>query len=155
MDDTQKTQQNATPVSDQPQFQPTVTPVTSIPQEPAPQPISNPSREAGPAKSPLSSETLASLSTPEMVISPEMQKEMGAEVVSEAPKLTPEDAKAGIVHAKESTPVSTTPASTIVLPMTQQKAQQTVKMHKKVKDSLFWFAMLVLRQWQIAKKKKK
>lgn len=115
-------------------------------------PVSAPSRESGPAIL-TSPESLIAPSTPEIQVSPELQKETGAEAVSETPQLTLEDAKAGIVHAKESTPVSTTPSSTITLPMTQQQAQQTIKLHKKVKDSLFWFAMLVMRQWQIANKK--
>lgn len=152
MDDSQKTQQNSTNVADQSQVQ---VPSVPLPQpEPVNYPISSPSRESGPA-SPISSESLASLSTPEMIISPELHKETGAEAVSEAPTLTPEDAQAGIVHAKESTPVSVIPQETIVLPMTQPQAQQTVKIHKKVKDSLFWFAMLILRQWQVAQKKGK
>ncbi|HSW88535.1 MAG TPA: hypothetical protein VLG12_05225 [Candidatus Saccharimonadales bacterium] len=159
MDDSQKIQQN-TPQSDD-QTQQIVTPVTTVSQQPSEKkeettpvsPVSSPSKEGGPTPS-ITSESLISASTPEMEISPTLHTETGAEAVSETPILTPEDAKAGIVHAKESTPVSTA-AATIVLPMTQQQAQQTVKIHKKVKDSLLWFAMLIMRQWQIAQKNKK
>ncbi len=116
-------------------------------------PVSIHSKEGGPSL-PTSHETLLRASMPELEISPDLKKE-GVEVVTETPKLMPEDAAAGIVHAKESVPVSTTPTATIVLPMTQQQAQQTVKIHKKVKDSLFWFAMLIARQWKVAEKQKK
>lgn len=161
MDDPQQTQPITTPADQSQPVAPSVgTPVQNpvkndgsiqtIPQSP----VSAPSRESGPTIS-TSPEALISPSTPEIKVSPELHKETGVEAVSEAPQLTPEDTKAGIVHAKESTPVATTPSSTIVLPMTQPQAQQTVKLHKKVKDSLFWFAMLVMRQWQIAQRHKK
>ncbi len=117
------------------------------------EPVGLPSKEGAPSV-PMP-EKLVSPSVPEVEISSELHAETGAEAVSEIPKLTPEDTQAGIVHAKESVPVLTAPAATIVLPMTQQQAQQTVKLHKKIKDSLFWLAMLVMRQWQIEEKHKK
>ncbi|HSW96658.1 MAG TPA: hypothetical protein VLF89_02415 [Candidatus Saccharimonadales bacterium] len=158
MDDSQKIQQNTTPVNDQTQQMP----VASEPMQPSEKKeeithsthISSASKEGGPAVVLPSSESLISPSMKEVEISSE-EKDAGVEVISEPLALTPEDIKAGVVHAKESTPVSTTPTATIVLPMTQQQAQQTVKIHKKVKDSLFWFAMLILRQWQVAQKRKK
>jgi hypothetical protein len=116
-------------------------------------PVSAPSKEGGPAVA--MPEKLVMPSMPDIEVSPDLQKETGMEVKSESPQLTPEDAKAGIVHAKESVPVSIASAATIVLPMTQQQAQQTVQLHKKVRDSFFWFAMLIMRQWQIAQKDKK
>lgn len=116
------------------------------------EPISAPSKESGPAQ--VTSEKLVVPSQEKMQVSSELQ-EIGIEAKDDMPKLTPEDAQAGIVHAKEATPVVMTDQPSIQLPMSQQQAQQTVKMHKKVKDSLFWFAMLILRQWQIALKNKK
>lgn len=160
MDDSQKIQQNTYQTGDQTQvISPPVAATTPQPGEkkdeniPA-SPVGSPSKEGGPASF-ITSESLLSASTPEMEISPKMHTETGVEAVSESPILTPEDTKAGIIHAKESTPVSPAAATTIVLPMTQPQAQQTVKIHKKVKDSLFWFAMLIMRQWQIAQKNKK
>jgi len=100
------------------------------------------------------SEAGVSASVPEIEISPELHQETGVEAVHETPQLTPADTQVGIQHAKESVPVSVASAGTITLPMTQQQAQQTVKSHKKVKDSLFWLAMLIMRQWQLAQKKK-
>ena len=116
-------------------------------------PVGAPSKEGGPAV-PVTSEKLVVPSLEKVEVSPEL-KEIGVEAKSEVPELTPEDAQAGIVHAKESTPVVISEEPSIKLPMSQQQAQQTVKMHKKIKDSLFWFAMLILRQWQMAEKNKK
>lgn len=159
MDDSQQTQQKTSVITQDQQNLPQnqTTSQQASPQDrkehiPA-TPISAPSKEGGPAFSESTEESIKA-SSPEMEISPELQHEIGAEVNTETPTLTPADANAGIVHAKESVPVSTTPTSAIVLPMSQQQAQQTVKVHKKVKDSLFWLAMLIMRQWQVAQKSK-
>jgi hypothetical protein len=151
MDDSQQSQQPTDPAY-QSQSNQAVSPQPSDKKEEISVPVSAPSKEGGPAIS--IPEKFVAPSVPEMEVSPDLQKETGIESKTETPQLTPEDAKAGIVHAKESVPVSVTPTATIVLPMTQQQSQQTVKLHKKVKDSLFWFAMLVMRQWQIAQKDK-
>lgn len=116
-------------------------------------PVSAPSKEGGPA-APVSTEKLVVPSLEKVEVAPEL-KEIGVEAKDEVPELTPEDAQAGIVHAKESTPVVVAEEPSIKLPMSQQQAQQIVKLHKKVKDSLFWFAMLILRQWQISERKRK
>lgn len=85
-------------------------------------------------------------------IIPQEVQQVGVEAVSEQVKLTQEHLKAGLTHAKESTPVSTEPTALIQFPMTAQQVQQTVQ-RSKVSDSVLWFALLILRQMKIAHQK--
>src|SRR5579859_538443 len=136
MDDSQKTQQQThftdqTQVTSSPITDDVTQNVSSQPTEKKEEtplaPVSAPSKEGGPSLV-SKPETLIISSMPEMEVSPDLQKETGAEAVTEVPQLTPEDTQAGIVHAKESTPVSIPSTATIILPMTQQQSQQTVKL---------------------------
>ncbi|MFH1186599.1 MAG: hypothetical protein V1697_00305 [Candidatus Levyibacteriota bacterium] len=96
------------------------------------------------------SEPLVLSSEKEPELHPEV-KTAGVEIVSEAPKLTKEDAEAGITYAKEATPVETEPSGKVQLPMTEQKAEETLKMHKKIAESIRWLALSVLRQIKMMK----
>lgn len=60
----------------------------------------------------------------------------------------PEDAKkAGLEHAGEDTPMSVSSAGNIVLPMTFEDAMLTRKKYKW-KDSIAWFAALIIYHWK-------
>lgn len=71
--------------------------------------------------------------------------EAGVEKVSEMP-INSDHEKAGIKLAKESVPVKTSPSGIVRLPLTTKQAKSILKAHKKVTDSILWFAILVLRQ---------
>jgi len=141
MDDSQNTQQNN-------QGQPVISSLQDLSRSIPASPISVPYREGDPGI-PLP-EKLISRSLPES--SPESHKETGIDATKETPRLTPADVSTGIVHARESTSVISHNQPTVQLPMTKQQAQQTMKLHK-LKDSLFWLAMLILKQWQISGRK--
>lgn len=91
-------------------------------------------------------------SEPEPVLSQEV-KSAGVENVSEMPRLTNEDAKAGIQLAKEAVPPATEPTGIVELPMTEQEAKKVIKLHKKLADSLYWLGVEVLRQFRIIHQK--
>lgn len=115
-------------------------------------PVSTPvgSKEGGPVAT-NAAETLAP-STPEMEVSPELQ-EMGVEAKSEIPSLPEAVEKIGVKQAKESVSVSTVSGSGVTLPMTKIQAQQIIKTHKDIRESLLWLALLIFRQWQLLEKK--
>lgn len=73
-------------------------------------------------------------------------KEAGLESKVETPKLTEEHEKIGIRHAKESVPIVQETKATVQLPMTMSQIKKITQVHKKVSDSILWFALLVLRQ---------
>lgn len=93
-------------------------------------------------------------SQPELHVSSEL-KEAGVETIEERPLLTPEDHAVGIQHVKETTPVITQPTGAVALPMTAQQAQQTLKLHKKITESIVWLASLVLKQFKMQHQKEK
>lgn len=66
----------------------------------------------------------------------------------EVPTLTLSDKKAGLDHAKETTPVVVQPTGMVQLPMTELQAKQAIKLHKKVSDAMLWFAMTILKQYK-------
>lgn len=70
--------------------------------------------------------------------------ESGVEQVVQMPPLTQQQQQAGITFAKESVPHPVNPSGMVQLPLTVAQAQQVVKMHKKVTDSIFWLATLIL-----------
>lgn len=72
--------------------------------------------------------------------------EVGVEHVVQMPALTPSQQQAGVAFAKESIPHPTSPSGMVQLPMTTEQAQQVVKTHKTVTDSIYWLATLVLMQ---------
>lgn len=82
-------------------------------------------------------------------VEPELHPEVkaaGVETVSEKLKLTEDHLKTGISHAKESTPVETEPSGRIKYPISEHDAKQALKVHQKVKKSIAWLALSVLRQ---------
>lgn len=116
---------------------------TVQPASPQGGPISPPQKEQ---EAPVGDYLKASEVHPE--ISKEIQ-EAGVETVSEAPQITVEHKKAGLEPAKESVPVQPQPQGLVNLPMTQIQAQNVLKFHKKVTDSIAWLAMLILRQLKL------
>ncbi|PIP74557.1 MAG: hypothetical protein CO135_04015 [Candidatus Levybacteria bacterium CG_4_9_14_3_um_filter_35_16] len=139
--------QNHTPqqvqaLQDNQQIQPQVIPMpqTGLPQKEA-EPIAQ-------------KETFVKISEEEPIIHPEV-KEAGVEKVSDKLRLEEEHLKAGIEHAKESTPVKTEPSDEVSFPMTTQKANEIVKSKKSIKNSILWLATSVLRQIKIIGKGKK
>lgn len=89
----------------------------------------------------------------EMVLPKEAQ-EVGAEVTpSEVLEVASEVAGQGVTPVGVATPVPTN--LTIKFPMTEEKAEGILKMHKKIKDSIYWLAMLIVRQFQILHSRKK
>lgn len=91
-----------------------------------------------------------------LVVSSEMEPELhpevkaaGVETVSEKLKLTEEHLKTGLSHAKESTPVSVESANKIQYPISESDAKKALKVHQKVKKSIAWLALSVLRQIDI------
>lgn len=92
--------------------------------------------------------------TPAEIVLPKEAQEVGVEVTpSEVIEVAPEVAEQGVAPVGTATPVPTEP--TLKFPMTEEKAEGILKMHKKVKDSIYWLAMLIVRQFQILKAQKK
>lgn len=133
-------------------------PVPQIPVDQASQPpvvpAATPHKEAEPiaTHSQAPDEFIQPSENIEPAITPEVA-EAGVEVVSERPPLPDAAQKLGVTHAKESTPVQTQPTGQVQLPMTKQQAHQTLKLHKKVTDSIVWLAFLILRQFKITHQK--
>jgi hypothetical protein len=128
-------------VQDDQQAQPQVAPIS---------PTGSLHKEAEPI---IKREPLVKASEEEQSLHSEVA-EAGVEIVSEKPKLNEEHIKAGLEHAKESTPVKTESTDKIKFPMTAQKANQIIKNKKNIKDSILWLAISVLRQIRIVGKKK-
>lgn len=116
-------------------------PAQSSPQQ---MPISAPQKEQGPGIMPVESGSAQQ--------SVEVQQPPSVESVPKpdaAPsvEITLTDKKAGVVPSIQSAPPASV-AKNFTYPMTQQEAVQTVKIHKRVTDSIRWLAMLILRQMQ-------
>lgn len=133
----------------QPSVQP---PLPAQPVIPVPQPVQVPVQ---PVSTPLGKEN-AGVSIPKpqeqwiqetapvAEIAPDI-KEAGVEAVKgEVVEMAPSAVAAGVQPVGLATPVPTEPA--VEFPMTEEKAKGILKMHKKVKDSIYWLAMLILRQ---------
>ena len=101
-------------------------------------PVGSMKKEAGPVSD------YVKLSENEPQIHPEVAK-AGVEVVTEEkPQLTEEHFKIGV---KETIPQpQIEPTENIQLPMSEQKAVQTIKTDKKITDSILWMAIAVIRQ---------
>ncbi len=121
-------------------------------QQPPTQPVGSVAKEQGPLGVSEFIKPSGAESTP--VIPPEVA-EHGVETVTdyEKPQLTQEHKEVGIHEAKESVPVSTQPTGSVQLPMTEEEARQTVKMHKKVSDSILWLAALILKHAKMVHQK--
>lgn len=126
-----------------------VTPAPVSPQQQPvpPVPVSGIQKElqVGPISQPTT-ETLIKPTETEPVLSPEVS-EAGVEAHDyETIHLTEEQKKAGILPAKEATPMPTEPSGMVHLPMDPKKAHIVLKTHKKIADSIVWLALLVLKQ---------
>lgn len=117
-----------------------------------PDPISTPHKEMGPIGG-----TVQEYITPSEVepTIPMEVAEHGVEAIvnPEVPSLPEEVKQAGVEPAKDVTPVVTNPQGTVHLPMTIQEAKKTVKFHKKIGDSLYWLATLILKQAKVMHRK--
>lgn len=127
-----------------PQTQPQVTP----------QPVSVPSGKEGVAMPVvMPQEKWVEETAPVAKIEQELQ-EAGVEASqNEVMTVSPEVAESGVTPTGTAAPVPEEP--TLKLPMTEEKAKGILKMHKKVKDSVTWLAMLVVRQMQMFRVKEK
>lgn len=138
-------------------------PSESVVQQPAPVApmgaVSGPNKETSPLT--RSSEPLIRPSEEEPQLSSEV-KEAGVEVSPnpEVPNLTYEDKKAGLSHAKESTPVATEPSGLVQAPfptpMTLVQAEEVIKKDKNTNDSKLWLSTLIrklFRQFDVTEKK--
>lgn len=113
-------------------------------QQPSPgsSPISNPAKEAQPFYDNQSSkDSYIEVSEKEPEIKPEVEN-AGVVEVSDRIKLSNSERAAGLMEAKESTPVITQPSDRIKLPMTTQEA--TVAEKGSPNNSMTWLAKLVL-----------
>lgn len=117
----------------------------------APQSVATPAgKESAPASNvadavviPKPEEQWIQETAPEAKVAQELQDAGVEPVKPEAVKLSPEVAQAGVVPTGPTIPIPTEP--TLKLPIPEEKAQK-VLLHKKVRDSLTWLAMLVIRQ---------
>ena len=150
------TAQQANPVVPTDQTQPQI-PVQPISQQPSQIPVAAPAGKeviAIPTKAP----EWIQENPPSVDVAPEVLQAG----VTETPKeeiVIPEDVQAaGVVQVGNATPIPEAP-TLIHLPMTEEKAQGVLKMHKKVKESVTWLAMLIVKQFQqlqfMQKKKEK
>ena len=75
-------------------------------------------------------------------------KEAGVETVSETPQLTQAHEQIGVKLSPESSkPNLETPIGQAV-PMSQAKAEQVIKTNKNIRDSILWFAILMLKNFK-------
>lgn len=138
-------QGQATPLQNQ-QNQVTVHP-HGVETAPAPQVQKQPEQIA--VSKPETSETFQIRSSE---VAPRLHPEVaeaGVEAVSEKPEITQEHKDLGIEPAKETVPVKTQPSDSVVIPnapLSEQKAREVVKLHKKISQSILWMAASMLRQ---------
>lgn len=87
---------------------------------------------------------------------PELHPEVSGAGVTAAPPhpvVHADAAVVGLVPAKDTVPVNTTPSSSIQLPMTRTQARQAKEKYS-IKFSIRWMAELVLEQFKRARQKK-
>ena len=115
-------------------------------------PVSVPQKEFEAIPSPLNNQEVVKPTELEPKLNQEV-KEAGVEVVSEKPVLDHKHGEIGVIHSHESITVQTEPSGIVQLPMTAQQAQNIIKTHKGIADSIVWLAVLVLRQIKIMRNK--
>lgn len=120
-----------------------------------PSPVGSLHKEAGPARSmeaPVAEVLTPSEKAPEL---PKEVEDAGVEVSKnhEVPDLTMHD-KNFIDHAPSIAPVPTQPSGMVQLPLTEEKATETLK-HKDSSKGITWLAESVLRQLKIMHEKMK
>ncbi len=110
-------------------------------------------KEQGPHLVPEQPETqdLVTESVPEIELAPEV-KDAGVEVKKDEPVILEEHEKAGIQPSGAGVPVNI-PQDLKAWPLTKSQAMGILAVHKKVKESVAWLAMLILRQFKIAERK--
>lgn len=85
---------------------------------------------------------------------PQEVKEAGVEEVKgETLEVSPDMQQAGVQPVGLAAPFPQEP--TLKFPMTEEKAKGILKMHTKVKESVTWLALLVVRQMQMLRLKQK
>lgn len=123
-----------------------VQPVAQQPQTPT-QPVSVPlGKENAGVSIPKPPEQWIQETAPVAEVAPEI-KDAGVEPIKGEVMEVPTTVQAHIQPVGLATPVPTEP--TLDFPMTEEKAEGIVKMHKKVKDSIYWLAMLIVRQFKM------
>jgi hypothetical protein len=75
-------------------------------------------------------------------------KEAGVEAVSETPQLTQAHEQIGVKLSPESSKPNLEASAGQTMPMSQTKAQQVVKTNKNIRDSILWFAILMLKNFK-------
>lgn len=106
-------------------------------------------KESGPVLTiePTQPEKVIAETAPEAHI-PQEVAEAGVTAEKAESIAVPQDLQAqGVQPVGVAVPIPEEP--NITLPMTEEKARGILKMHKKVKESVTWLAMLVLRQMQV------
>ncbi len=121
--------------------------------QPVSQPVGSVAKEHGPSVG-VSEFIKPSGAEASPVIPPEVA-EHGVEAVvnEEAPRVTEEQRQVGIEPAKESVPVLTQPTGLVQGPMTEEEARETMKIHKKVSNSIVWLAATILKHAQMVHQK--
>lgn len=125
------------------------------PQGIPPQPVGSVQKEAGPISSVEEASYVEPAGAERMLeISSELS-EQGVEKSAnqETPQLTEEHKRIGIQHAKESTPVITTPTGSVQVSMPQKEAEHIVKTDKKTNSGILWIATIILRHAKIVHQK--
>lgn len=146
MNDTAQATQNA-----QPQVQQRV---GISPVQPSPQGVSvGGSKESAPIPTNSPSAELVKENLPIIELSQEVKEAGVKEVKRETLEVSPDMQQAGVQPVGLAAAVPAEP--TLKFPITEEKAQGILKMHKKVKESVTWLAMLVVRQIQILRLKQK
>ena len=147
MNDTAQSTQNAQPQVQQPGV---ISPVQPSSQQPVSVGVG---KESAPISANAPSVEFVKENLP-IIELPQEVKEAGVEEVKgETLEISPEMQQAGVQPVGLAAAIPTKPA--LKFPMTEEKAQGILKMHKKVKESVTWLAMLVVRQMKILRLKQK
>lgn len=86
---------------------------------------------------------------PEAVVTEELEKAGVEATKSEVLEIPTDVNQAGVKPTGTAVPVPK--ESQLKFPLTEEKAKGILKMHKRVKESITWLAMLVVRQFQMLK----
>ncbi len=81
------------------------------------------------------------------VVDDELEK-AGVVAQQETPNLTKEHVEIGVKHSMESNPPSTEATGKVVLPFTENEAEELIKENKDKSLSIVWLASQVVRQFK-------
>lgn len=93
-----------------------------------------------------------SQSTPEKIVLPKEVEQAGVEVTPTTPPLLPSAQQAGVMHAKEATPVVPVAAEPLGLKTQRSVLSQLEKAHKSWKDGFSWLVRLIIKEQDKEKK---